>query len=241
MTDNYAWVRRVIFPLTAIDNAAMAFLKLQNSNSPRLLGSIMFIRAPPSAPIPREPIISLTAVYYGPVSDAEQSAADLFNPELLRHSSAANTSTVSLHKMNDGTEFLNKVGGYKQLGNALLCHISLDSIRQGAKAWSRSGDEHQDAKERTIIFCGNWSTASAQRNMLLPGTDRKGFLQVLVWYMEDNTTEPAKEFMEDMLRIGRRRDNENGSAPVTFPNNQLLGGRINEVYSENRSSGDPTG
>jgi hypothetical protein len=171
-------------------------------------------------------------MYFGPACDAEQSAAELFDPALLRHSSTATTSMVPLQNMNDRAEFLNKIGGYKQLGNALLFDICLDSIQQGAKAWSRFGDEHQDAKARTIIFWGNLNTASVQPNMFLPRNDRKGFLQVLVWYSEDNTIEPAKEFMDDMLRIGRQKDNENGSAPATFPNNQLLGGRINEVYSE---------
>ncbi|KAL4862589.1 hypothetical protein BDV12DRAFT_207155 [Aspergillus spectabilis] len=232
MTSNCAWIRSVIFPLTAIDAAAAAFLKLQNNNSPRLLSSIMFLRAPPSAPSPGEPAISLTTMYFGPACDAEQSAAELFDPALLRHSSTATTSMVPLQNLNDRAEFLNKIGGYKQLGNALLFDICLDSIQQGAKAWSRFGDKHQDAKARTIIFWGNLNTASVQPNMFLPRNDRKGFLQVLVWYSDDNTIEPAKEFMDDMLRIGRQKDNENGSAPATFPNNQLLGGRINEVYSE---------
>ncbi|KAL5364222.1 hypothetical protein BJX96DRAFT_178782 [Aspergillus floccosus] len=232
MTDNCVWVRRVIFPLTAIDEAAMAFLKLQNSISPRLLSSIMFLRAPSSAPNPGQPAISLTAAYYGPAPEGEKSAAELFDPQLLRHSSAATTSMVPLARMNGGAEFLNAVGGYKQLGNALLCDISLESIRQGAKAWSRFCDEHQDAETRTIIFWGNWNTASVRLNMFLPGNDRKGFLQVLVWYTEDDTAEPANKFMGDMLCIGRQKDSVNGIVPATFPNNQLLGGNSKEVFSE---------
>lgn len=232
MTDNCVWIRRVIFPLTAIDEAAMAFLALQNNISPRLLSSIMFLQAPPSASNSGQPSISLTAVYYGPASDAEQTAAKLFDPQLLQHSSAATTSMVPLARMNDGTEFLNVVGGYKQFGNALLFDICLDNVRLGAQVWSRFCDEHQDAKARTIIFWGNWNAASVRPNMFLPGSDRKGFLQVLIWYTEEHTAEPANKFMEEILCIGRQNDSANSSAPATFPNNQLIGGDIKEVYSE---------
>ncbi|KAL4880673.1 hypothetical protein BJY04DRAFT_228287 [Aspergillus karnatakaensis] len=232
MTDNSAWIRRVVFPLAAIDEAAAAFIKLQSNDSPRLICTLMFLRAPPTTLNPGQPIISLTAVYNGPGYDAERTASVLFDPQLLQHSSAATTNTVPLERVNDGADFLNAVGDYKQLGNALLCEINLDSIRQAAKTWLSFGDDHQDAKARTVLLWGNWSPVSVQPNMFLPSSDRRAFLQVLVWYTEDKTIEPAKGFMEDILRIGQQKDNENGVVRATFPNNQLLGGDVNRIYSE---------
>ncbi|KAL4886875.1 hypothetical protein BJY04DRAFT_176742 [Aspergillus karnatakaensis] len=233
LTDNCAWIRRVTFPLTAIDEAAVAFLKLQTNISSRSINTLMFLRAPPNAPNPGQPIIALTAVYYGPVSDAEQSLSELFDPQLLRHSSTATTSTVPLAKMNDATAFLDAVGGYKQIGNTLLGDISLESIRQGAKAWLQFGDDHPDAKARTVIFWGNWTRpASLEPNMFLPKNDRKGYLQVFVWYTDDKTIEPATEFMDDVLRIAHQKDKESGLVPATHPNNQLLGGEIDDAYSK---------
>ncbi|KAL6228830.1 hypothetical protein BDW75DRAFT_246284 [Aspergillus navahoensis] len=110
MPDNCVWVRRITFPLAAVDHATMAFLKLQKRvtgrQNPRLLSSIMFLRAPPGSPQVGEPLIFLTAAYYGPPSDAERYTAELFDPAVLQPSIAANSSTIPLQKMNDGTEFL---------------------------------------------------------------------------------------------------------------------------------------
>ncbi|KAL2832909.1 hypothetical protein BDW59DRAFT_157058 [Aspergillus cavernicola] len=233
MPDDSVWVRRVVFPLTAVDNAATAFLKLQEAGDPRLLSTIMFLRAPPSTPNPGEPIIALTASYYGPLADAERYAAEIFNLELLQSSITATTSTIPLHKMNDGTDFLNAPGGYKQLGNALLRVIDVESIRQGLKAWLHFGDNHHDAKARTIIFWASpTATQNVRRNIFLPADDRAGFLQIFVWYTERSTAEPAEKFMQEMLQIGRGTDTNNGVVARTLPNNQLLGGGIKDIYSE---------
>ncbi|KAJ5378345.1 uncharacterized protein N7496_005754 [Penicillium cataractarum] len=235
MPNDCVSVRRITFPLAALDHATMAFLKLQERvtgrSKSRLLSSIMFLRAPPGLSQVGEPLIYLTAAYYGSASDAERCTLELYDPDLLQHSLTASSSTIPLHKMNDGTESLNITGGYKQLGNALLASADLEGIQQGIHAWLRFGDSHPDAKEHTIIFWGTWSTSPMPRSTFLQGSDRTAFLQVLVWYTERNTHEPAREFMEDMLNIGRRNDANNGVAALTFPNNQLLGGKIGEIYS----------
>ncbi|KAF3407255.1 hypothetical protein DPV78_000588 [Talaromyces pinophilus] len=235
MPNNSVSVRRITFSLAAVDHATMAFLKIQErgagSSNPRLLTSIMFLRTPPGMPQAGEPLISLTAVYHGSAYDAEQCTPELYDPDLLQHALTASTSTIPLHRLNDATEPLNITGGFKQLGNALVASVDLEGIRRGVHAWLRFGDDHPDAKAHTIIFWGTWSPSPMPRSPFLQGNDRKAFLQVLVWYTERKTHDPARKFMEDLLHVGRLKDTNNGIAPLTFPNNQLLGGNIGEIYS----------
>ncbi|KAL5338003.1 hypothetical protein BJX70DRAFT_408931 [Aspergillus crustosus] len=241
MPEDCVWIRRVTLPLAAVEHASSAFLKLQEARDSKLLSTLMFLRAPPGTPKlnPGEPIIALTAQYYGPLLDAERYAAEIFTPALLERSIATTTSSIPLHRMNDGTDFLNAPGEYKQLGNALLRTIDLSSIQQGMTAWLEFGDTHADAKARTIIFWASPATTATatqnqnHHNIFLPTDNRTGFLQIFIWYTEPKTTVPAEEFMQEMLRVGRETDTNNGVVARTLPNNQLLGRRgVKDVYSE---------
>ncbi|KAL4863610.1 hypothetical protein BDV12DRAFT_201926 [Aspergillus spectabilis] len=212
MPDDFVWVRRATFPLTSVDNAATAFLKLQEAGDPKLLSTLMFLRAPPGTPNPGEPIIALTAQYSGPLVKAERYATEIFTSGLVQSSIAVTTSTISLHRMNDRTEFLNARGD-----------ASLAPFRRypcGCKSTYNNILGKPDGYPKL------------RRNIFLPADDRTGFLQVLVWYMERDTTEPAKKFIQEMLRIGRGTDTNDGVVARTLPNNQLLGGEIKDVYTE---------
>ncbi|GAM40286.1 hypothetical protein TCE0_038r12523 [Talaromyces pinophilus] len=184
--------------------------------------SIFLLNMPNNSVSVRRITFSLAAVDHATMAflKIQERGAGSSNPRLL-------TSII----LNDVTEPLNITGGFKQLGNALVASVDLEGIRRGVHAWLRFGDDHPDAKAHTIIFWGTWSPSPMPGSPFLQGNDRKAFLQVLVWYTERKTHDPARKFMEDLLHVGRVNDTNNGIAPLTFPNNQLLGGNIGEIYS----------
>ncbi|KAL4876744.1 hypothetical protein BJY04DRAFT_231360 [Aspergillus karnatakaensis] len=240
LENNCAWVRRLMFPVSAAKTAAHAFLhlvSLQETNNARLVTTLVFMRAPPGTAHTGEPIMALTAAYYGPAHKAKDVTAAALNFTVFKHATSDRTTTIPFHEMNDRLSFLNVNTGYKKLGNALLRSVDVESLQRAFDAWIAFGDKHEDARARSIMMWGGWhvvpsrSTLS-ERNIFLPEDGRSVYLENVVWFAEDKTVEAAMGFVEDMLDVPRKMDRDEGVAAATFATGQRAGGGIREKYSE---------
>ncbi|KAF2635678.1 hypothetical protein P280DRAFT_473610 [Massarina eburnea CBS 473.64] len=133
LTDDEILSCRLVFPAEAVGSVVHIFLAL-TSPSPALSASLVFMRAPSTAPVPGVPVVMLGLTVFGAAPDAERICASTFEGEVMEKAIVATAAMVGFAKMNDGIEASNRLGEwYKDLPQRLprsclwLCRTS--SIR----------------------------------------------------------------------------------------------------------------
>jgi len=240
LTDNKIWVRRTIFPPTAIATAAEVYMQLQPPAGP-LVPVLGFARTPPNSPAKSAPMIMVSLAYFGPQEEAEQAAAAALAPDVAGQAISAETLAVPFASMNDGAETLNGHGGLKDMYTCMLQSLSVASIARAFERWRRFGDEVEDARPRTYAVVGSWNTralvASAAAAAGAGGKfyryrSRGLIMQATAWYGKPETGAAADEYGREMLEIFREEDAKNKVAPASFANNIRFGQDLEEVYSK---------
>ncbi|OJJ49016.1 hypothetical protein ASPZODRAFT_1377077 [Penicilliopsis zonata CBS 506.65] len=237
--DDEVWVCKVMFPGSAVASAARAFLTLHDHPAPAMSARMLFMRAPPSAPSPGSPMILVAATYFGASAEAEKHAAVLFDETVVSTAVSTNTSRVPFARLNDDVEPMNTRGNLKQLANAMVRSLTSASIRDTFSMWLRFGEDTPDARARSVVLWVSWDPAKMLADGLearhtrpfFPPKDRRAFVQTWTWYTALATREAADEFASRVLSTVRAQDVVEGVAPLTFANNQRLGGGVGEVYT----------
>lgn len=242
LTDNKIWIRRTIFPPTAIATAAEVYMQLQPPAGP-LVPILGFARAPPNSPAKGAPMIMVSLAYFGPREEAEQAAAAALAPDVTGQAISAATLAVPFANMNDGADAFNGHGGLKEMYTCMLESLSVASITRAFERWRRLGDEVEDACPRTYTIVGSWNTqalvASAAAAAGAGGADSKFYrhrsrgiiVQTTAWYGKPETKAAADEYGREALEIFREEDAKNKVAPASFANNLRFGLDLEEVYS----------
>ncbi|OCL15050.1 FAD-binding domain-containing protein [Glonium stellatum] len=241
LTDNKIWVRKIIFPPTAIATAAELYTQLQRPAGP-LTPVIGFARAPPTSPAKGAPMILLNLAYLGPAEEAEQAAAAALAPEVVDKAISAETLAVPFANMNDGAEAFNGHGGLKEMYTAMLESVSATSLTRAFDRWKKFGDEVEDARPRSYTIVASWNTQALLANATAgaDGIDKKFYrsrgrgllMQSTAWYEKPKTKAAADEYGRETLEIFREEDTKNQLAPASFANNIRFGQDMEEVYSK---------
>lgn len=241
LTNNKIWVRRTIFPPTAIATAAEVYMQLQPPAGP-LVPVLGFARTPPNSPAKGAPMIIVSLAYFGPQEEAEQAAAAALAPDVAGQAISAETLAVPFANMNDGAEAFNGHGGLKDMYTCMLESLSVASIARAFERWRRFGDEVEDARPRTYAVVGSWNTQALVAGAAAGagGADSKFYryrsrgliMQAATWYGKPETRAAADEYGREMLEIFREEDAKNKVAPASFANNIRFGQDLEEVYSK---------
>ena len=241
LTNNKIWVRRTIFPPTAIATAAEVYMQLQPPAGP-LVPVLGFARTPPNSPAKGAPMIIASLAYFGPQEEAEQAAAAALAPDVAGQAISAETLAVPFANMNDGAEAFNGHGGLKDMYTCMLESLSVASIARAFERWRRFGDEVEDARPRTYAVVGSWNTQALVAGAAAGagGADSKFYryrsrgliMQAATWYGNPGTKAAADEYGKEILEIFREEDAKNKVAPASFANNIRFGQDLEEVYSK---------
>lgn len=241
LTNNKIWVRRTIFPPTAIATAAEVYMQLQPPAGP-LVPVLGFARTPPNSPAKGAPMIMVSLAYFGPQEEAEQAAAAALAPDVAGQAISAETLAVPFANMNDGAEAFNGHGGLKDMYTCMLESLSVASIARAFERWRRFGDEVEDARPRTYAVVGSWNTQALVAGAAAGagGADSKFYryrsrgliMQAATWYGKPETRAAADEYGREILEIFREEDAKNKVAPASFANNIRFGQDLEEVYSK---------
>ncbi|OAX79770.1 hypothetical protein ACJ72_05911 [Emergomyces africanus] len=237
MTSDCIWTRRVILPSTAIGTAAKIFTQFGDP-APPLAISMVFLRAPPNAPVPDSLTIMLSASYYGPAHEGEKSAACLFEHELVSKANKVETLFVPMATVNNGLDFMNVHGGYKGISSCYLSSVNAETLKESFKSWARVGEHNLDAKQ-TIAIWGRFNTNKAVQlgqswegqPKFLSVRDRGIFTNTIRWSHKQETYEYLTHFCDEFMDIARRNDI---GPPRTLANNQHPGIDLEELYPNER-------
>lgn len=207
MEDSKMWTRKLIFAPPAIHTAAELFTKLQRPE-PELMATLLFMRAPPSAPRPGAPMILLNVNYLGPASEAEVAAAVTFDTGFTSKAIVAETSSTSLGSMNDMAEPLNRHGDFKEMYAAWVSSVSASAIVSAFERWVRFGKETPEAKATSYVILAAKSTKGMLENdvdekKLFPRAirGRNVFVQITPWWTDEGVETKARSWAAEMLDI----------------------------------------
>jgi FAD/FMN-containing dehydrogenase len=236
MPEDKVWTRSLIFPPPAVTTAVETFAKLL-VEAPKLAATLIFIRNPPTAPMPGAPTIILSANYRGPWEEAEQHTQDLFNAEIVAKAVKADTIGVPWLDQNKALEPFNAHGGYKDFASTFLKDIKASSILEAYQLWLRF-TEIPDAK-RSIMIVGKWPTKKLVANGQDAELSRRFYshrdcgavVYAVPWYYDRNTVPKAKEFVEDYAAVFRRQE---GGVQRIFGNNMRIGMNLEDMHDKEK-------
>ncbi|KAI0132547.1 hypothetical protein BJ170DRAFT_680428 [Xylariales sp. AK1849] len=237
MTDNKAWVRRTIFPPSAIDVAAAAYESLQPVRGP-IQAVLLFARAPPGTPGAGSPVIALLATYFGPVDEAEKALAPLLGPEVTEKAIVKATAMVDLKDSNNAAEAMNAHGGYKVVDSAFLNKIGAETITDAFARFVALGESHEDTYPTTWV-AGAWDPSVAVRYGQMDAA-KGGFFEPrgrgvcvyqYAWYTDRSSEDAAKEYVKEATDIVMRREE---GVMRRFANNLRFPAELGETYGQEK-------
>ena len=237
MVNDSIWVRKLVFPPTAIDAAVQAFMRLGQPD-PALNVVMVFARAPPAAPVPGAPMILLTASYYGPPNEGERAVGALFDSEITGKALNAETVMVPMAIANNAYDIMNVHGGYKDIYSCFVNSVTAGTLKTSFHRWVQVGEQHQDAKPTMAI----WSQFNVQKitefGQCAEGRDKflgvrgRGILTNLVaWSQTPETKEAVDRFRDEYMELARSDDS---GQPRTFANNQHPGIGLEELFPKEK-------
>jgi hypothetical protein len=237
LTDNMIWTRRVTLPATGLNIAATVFASMHQLPA-ALTVNMVCLRAPPGAPVPRAPMIALTASYFGPSHEARNAALALFDAALLSKAITAETILVPFADANLAFKPLSAHGGYKGFSSAFLDTIDAETIQTAFNQWLQFTEQYKDASPTALIF-GKWDTKEIVRHGETEVGHSKFFEHryqsisafVLRWCTIENTRQAVDQFGDEVLKTVRR--NSEGP-PRSFANNLRPGMNLEELYSKEK-------
>lgn len=207
MDEDRMWSRKLIVAPPAIDLAAELFEKLQHPE-PELTATLLFMRAPPSAPRPGAPMVLLNVTYFGPFAAAERTAAVTFDSRYTSQAVVAATESMPISSINDMAAPLDRHGNYKTMYAAWCSHVSASAVVEAFGLWVRFGEASAEARAMSYVVFAAKSTEGMLENDLLGELffprairERSVFAQVTTWCTVESAEAAAREWAAEMLRI----------------------------------------
>ncbi|KAF2794835.1 FAD-binding domain-containing protein [Melanomma pulvis-pyrius CBS 109.77] len=234
MTDNKIWTRRLIFPAAAIRTAVKLYIDLLPP-PPTLAPVLVFVRAPPSAPVPDAAMLMLALSYFGPAGDAELATRTSFEDEYVEMASMAVTGATGWGEMNASSAPMNAHGGVKESYSAFVKEMDGESLVRAFEAWEAYSSG--EGRGRTYTVFSAWDTEQLLRNVgdkdekFFPARDRGVFVQCTPWYADVEGKDDADRVGKEIVDATREKDRSEGRSDWGFANNLVVGGDLREVYS----------
>jgi hypothetical protein len=238
MTDGKAWIRRTIFPASAIDIAAKTYEQLQPVKGP-IQAVLLFARAPPGTPGAGHPMIVLLATYFGPADEAEKTLAPLlFSPEVTESAIVKATEFVEIADSNSSTEPMNAHGGFKVVDSAFLARIDAATIKAAFERFVALGASRPDTYPTTWV-AGAWDPSVAVANGKKAGgklgffepRDRGVCVYQYAWFTEKASEEAVRQYLREATDIVMRGE----KGPMRrFANNLTFPAVLRETYSDEK-------
>ncbi|KAJ5826019.1 hypothetical protein N7474_003157 [Penicillium riverlandense] len=239
LSEQGVWIRRLIFPESAIELAARVFDKLQPPPPP-LVVAMVCARAPPSAPKPGAPMIILTVTYYGPPDHAEAIVPVLFDEEIVAKTISAQTVLTPMSKLNDSLAHLDVHGGFKDIQSAWVKETHSKTIVAAFGKWLDFTTQHEDARRTTIVL----SSFNTQKQIEISNTaegqarycshrDRGTQALIISWFTEERTKLAAADFAKGIKALYRQGSSAS-ELPRTILNNFGPDTKLSELHTGGR-------
>lgn len=239
LSENGAWIRRLIFPASEIERAAELFDKLQPPPPPMAV-SLVCARAPPTAPKPGAPMSVLTVTYFGPPEEAEGLTSVLFEEGTIAKAITAQTVFTPLSTLNDGLDHMNIHGGFKDIQSAWIKKTQPETIVAAFRKWLDFTTQYDDAKRTTLVLSSSNTQKQLEIQDTAEGRDRycdvrdRGIQALVIsWFTKTETTSAAKDFAAGIKAL-YRQNRQTTEFPRTILNN--MGPEIDagELFAEHR-------
>ncbi|KAH8809324.1 hypothetical protein F5884DRAFT_858825 [Xylogone sp. PMI_703] len=240
LEDDKYWVRKWIFPGTAIEKVAEFFNSLPVN---KLAPVLIFARSPPSSPAPGNPILIFTLTYFGSSKEAEALVDSLISPEFSKFALTSDTTLAPFLSMFDGIKMFDAHGGFKSQHTARCVDVPVGTIVESYQRWKQFGDEVADARPTTVAFISKFDPSITISNGLssdpegrggrpIAGRDRPVFTQLMMWYRQRESESAAEKYVTEFLSIMRKDDDMKGYAPATLPNNLRDNTMLEAAYTK---------
>ena len=201
------WTRRLVFAPSAIQTAAELFAKLQTPER-RMNATLLFARAPPTAPAPGSPMVMLIVHYLGAASDAEKAAAAALDAQYTTKALTAETSYTPIGAMNNMAGPLNRHGDYKENYATWVPAVSPATIVAAFESFIQFGDSTREAKGTSYVIMAAKSTegmlehdVEGRKSFPRMLRDRKVFVQVVPWWTAPVAETKARQWAAGMLAL----------------------------------------
>ncbi|KAK5710552.1 hypothetical protein LTR17_018824 [Elasticomyces elasticus] len=238
MDEDKMWTRKLLFPPTAIQAAATLFTKLQHPE-PRLLVTLIFVRAPPTAPRPGAPMVMLSIGFLGSAADGEKAAAASFDESVTSQAMVAESGTAALSSINDVSAPFDRHGDYKEQYSAWCSSLSVGTIVAAFNRWVRFGEETPEAKITSFLVLAAKSTKGMLENdtegkKFFPRSlrGRHIFVQAVPWWTVETVEEQARAWAAETLAMVNAPQHDGLAAENGFTD----GDRVT-AYAANLSKG----
>jgi hypothetical protein len=236
MSDNKVWTRRLIFSPKALSVAITTYTSLITSIPAQLSAVLVFIRAPPTAPVPGAPMVMLALNYFGPSEDAERVCGMTLSEAVTSAAINATTAMSDLGTMNDAFEGLNRHGGFKEYHSAFVKGLDGSSVEKAFKAWVDFTAVDLKARGGSYLVIGASNPSASLKNAaggsLFSARDRGVFMQVSPWYADVAEKADADAFGKTVVAAVREKDKRAALRDWSFANNFCQGQDVSTVYTE---------
>ncbi|KAF1958228.1 FAD-binding domain-containing protein [Byssothecium circinans] len=244
LTNDKIWTRRLVFPAPAISTAIDTFLNLPSPPPPELAASLIFLRAPPTAPVPGSPMAMLGLTFFGPAEDAEKACGVAFKEEAVGKciNVGGTTAMTGFGNMNDALDPMNRHGGYKDFHGGFMKDVSGEGIQAAFNAWLEFTAKDPKSRGSTYMLLSRSSTTQTLANArddptpFVPFRDRAVFVHVAAWYANAGEKGDADAFGKRVLEVVRKKDEEDGVKKCGFANNWTWGQDVGDVFNDEQVS-----
>lgn len=237
MTDDKVWMRSLVFPPTAIETAAEAFLKMQRPASSTSI-NMLFMRSPPGTPAAGSPIIVLGATVFASAEQGEGNVSVLFDDDLVGKAIVKNTEATPILNLNDRYAPHDSRGGHKAIASCRLNNVDISSLKSAFEQWVSVTEKYSDSRRSILVLGLSDSTKAAQlgnsgaASRFVEGRERDFSVMTVTMCSEENTRVALVEYMDNLMKTFREVDP--ASVPRSFPNNLRFGMNLEELFSRER-------
>ncbi|CAK7206772.1 hypothetical protein SEUCBS139899_009578 [Sporothrix eucalyptigena] len=242
--NDHIWQRRIVFPGSAIRDAATLFASLLPIKGP-VSAALLFGRSPPGTPRPGSPIVMIIGSFFGPATAAEAStfATDLLASDYTANAALAVTESVPMAKINESTAPFNAHGGSKTLDATFLRELDVDRIVALFEQFNALTEGRPELyMSYTLIAAWDNTVAEelgsseARKNNFIVTRDRSILQLNMVWSSKTSTNseQEAKAHMRKMKEISMR--GETGPL-VSFANNLAFPASLSDYYPGHKVEG----
>jgi hypothetical protein len=235
LTENKVWTRRLIFSPKALSTAITAYTSLIPSIPKQLSAVLVFIRAPPTAPVPGAPMVMIALSYFGPAEEAERVCASTFAEDVVGAANVAMTLMTEWGTLNDGFDGLNRHDGFKEYHGAFVQTVDEKAITRAFEAWVNFTDADLKGRGGSYVVLGasnpSASIANARDGDFFSARDRGVYVQASPWYKEAGEKADADVFGKGVINAIQEKDTREGRRAWSFANNFSIGQESGSVYT----------
>ncbi|CAG8947964.1 unnamed protein product [Penicillium salamii] len=233
------WVRKLIFAARDIEFAANVFDRLQPPTS-KTTASLVFARAPPTAPNPGAAMIILTVTYYGPSDEAEAAVPILFEKDIVNKAIVALTAPTPLATLNDALAHFDVHGGFKDIQSAAMSKVSVQSTLAAFDKWLHFTTQYEDATRTTLVLSSFNPEKQIEISKTQEGKARyfdhreRGFQALIISWSETRSTERAATDFAKEIKTVYRQGSVASEPPRTLVNNIAPDTKLEELFPEGK-------